>query len=86
MLRGSIIIFTGIFSVVFLKRKLETFHWVGIAITTAGVTLVGVSSFVGGSGTTNSNTSQEMLGNVLVVASQLLSATQMVVEEKFLKR
>lgn len=33
MLRGSIILFTGILSVVFLKRKLEKFKWVGMVST-----------------------------------------------------
>lgn len=32
MLRGSIIVFTGILSVLFLKRKLKCFHWVGILL------------------------------------------------------
>ena len=44
MLRGSIILFTGVLSVVFLKRKLERFKWVGMAITIVGITIVGVSS------------------------------------------
>lgn len=29
MLRGSVVIFTGIFSVLFLGRKLRPFHWFG---------------------------------------------------------
>ena len=44
MLRGSIILFTGVLSVVFLKRKLERFKWAGMAITIVGITIVGVSS------------------------------------------
>lgn len=85
MLRGSIIIFTGLFSVFFLGRKLMAFHWLGIGITTAGVALVGVSSLLGDQSSSTTDNSQQMIGNVLVIASQLLSATQMVVEEKFLK-
>ena len=33
-----------VLSVVFLKRKLERFKWVGMAITIVGITIVGVSS------------------------------------------
>ena len=29
MLRGSVVIFTGLMSKFWLKRKLEAFHWVG---------------------------------------------------------
>lgn len=36
MLRGSIIVFTGILSVVFLKRKLKLFHWVGVSVVVVG--------------------------------------------------
>ena len=44
MLRGSIILFTGVLSVVFLKRRLERYKWLGMAITIIGITLVGISS------------------------------------------
>ena len=120
MLRGSIIFFTAIFSVLFLNRKLQAFHWVGIGLVVVGVTMIGLSSVIGHSGSAGSVTapgpssssssssfsydesspndllfggmfdakspsSMVWIGNILVVASQLLSATQMVIEEKFLK-
>lgn len=134
MLRGSIIFFTAIFSVIFLNRKLYAFHWVGMGLTVVGVTAIGLSSIIGanhaaqagsggsyspapspasdggilflfnGVGTMSSPSSvgpslapspsgsatggaagKQLLGVVLVVVSQLMSATQMVVEEKFLK-
>ena len=126
MLRGSIIFFTAIFSVIFLNRKLYAFHWVGMSLTMAGVTVIGLSSILGadnarrgrsfsapapsdgvqffdGIGALQSpssiiptspgpssdtpsgaSTGKQLLGVILVV-SQLMSATQMVVEEKFLK-
>eukprot|EP00946_MAST-07B_sp_MAST-7B-sp1_P002304 g2304.t1 len=128
MLRGSIIFFTAIFSVIFLNRKLYAFHWVGMSLTVAGVTAIGLSSIIGAdsvphdgggapapapsasvqffdgfgalqspssiiptspgpsSGTpSGASTGKQLLGVILVVVSQLMSATQMVVEEKFLK-
>lgn len=36
MLRGSIMIFVGIFSKIFLKKKMEWFRWVGMAVVFAG--------------------------------------------------
>ena len=118
MLRGSIIFFTAIFSVIFLKRKLQLFHWTGMGLTVVGVTMIGLSSILStpsvtpSSATTPSSSSSSSssssgstddgqfllgmfdtasphsmvwFGNVLVVVSQLMSATQMVIEEKFLK-
>lgn len=87
MLRGSIIIFTAIFSVIFLKRKLKTFHRIGVFITVVGITLVGLASFLeSGKKKKDKSGSLVMVGNLLVVLSQVLSACQMVVEEKFLKK
>ena len=36
MLRGSIMIFVGIFSKIFLKKQMEWFRWVGMAVVFAG--------------------------------------------------
>jgi len=41
MLRGSVIIFTGILSVLFLKRKLWAFEWLGMGLVTIGLAIVG---------------------------------------------
>jgi len=30
MLRGAVVIFTGIFSVLFLRRKQYIYHWLGM--------------------------------------------------------
>jgi drug/metabolite transporter (DMT)-like permease len=85
MLRGSIIIFTAIFSVVFLKRKVFAYQWLGIAVTVVGITLVGLSSMINAKKDSEHSTGEVLLGNAMIVFSQILSATQMVVEEKFLK-
>ena len=89
MLRGSIIVFTALLSVIFLKRKLWGYHYIGLILTIAGVTLVGLSSIMGAKANATSKnskgTSMVFIGNIMVILSQLMSATQMVVEEKFLK-
>ena len=134
MLRGSIILFTGMLSVVFLKRKLERFHFIGMGITIVGITIVGFASIyspmtplvedccctlnksevgvLGGddgyghcsrtdgafiispadedykvcSDDEGSKDSQlVVVGDILIIASQVMSGFQMVVEEKFLK-
>jgi len=84
MLRGSVMIFTGIFSVVFLKRKLGKHQWLGMVVVLIGLTLVGVSSIMGPS---DSNNAPNPVGGVIVIViAQLVQATQMVVEEKYLTK
>ncbi len=46
MLKGGTIILTAIFSVLFLKRKLKSYHYIGIILTVIGITIVGLSSFL----------------------------------------
>jgi len=81
MLRGMIVVFTGLFSRIFLKRVLYTHHWLGMASIIAGTAVVGLSSVLYGS---HSGAPDPLLGDVLVIVAQLVAATQMVVEEKFI--
>ncbi|XP_061183493.1 solute carrier family 35 member F6-like isoform X3 [Saccostrea echinata] len=85
MLRGSIIIFAGILSKIFLKRKLRAVHWSGMLVTMIGLVLVGCSS-VFKSKTSSSSGSKTILGIILILGSQVVSASQMVIEELFLKK
>jgi len=85
MLRGSVVLFTASFSVLFLKRKQWGFHWIGLFTVFGGTMVVGVSSLVnapsGGGG--DNGIGQLITGDVLVVAAQIFTAVQMVVEERF---
>jgi len=80
MLRGMIVVFTGIFSWLFLKRKLYSFHILGMVLIISGTAVVGLSSVIHATG----DASNPLLGDILVVSAQIVSATQMVVEEKFI--
>jgi len=84
MLRGAVVIFTGIFSIIFLKRKLYGFHWLGMWLVLIGLALVGVASVIGGG--SSSDAEHPLAGDILVIAAQLIAATQMVVEEKFISK
>eukprot|EP00727_Mastigamoeba_balamuthi_P006182 m51a1_g2183 putative transmembrane protein c2orf18 homolog (429) ;mRNA; f:106021-107785 len=100
MLRGSIIVFTCILSTIFLKRKTPAYRWFAIAITICGLILVGLSSVFntkskssdksGSKSDDDDDTEQSagktVLGIFLVLISQLISGTQMVVEEILLKK
>lgn len=83
MLRGSVVIFTGILSVVFLKRKLHKFHWTAMAMVLIGVAIVGLGTLVTEKTDDSHSTGQEMLGNGIIICAQMVTAIQMVVEEAF---
>lgn len=46
MLRGSVIIFTGLLSVGFLRRVLRPFHWLGMFTILVGLGVVGLSDIL----------------------------------------
>lgn len=82
MLRGAIIVFTGILSVGFLNRKLGSREWTGISLVIFGLGLVGISDFLM---TQNEkvNTNSIITGDLLIICAQVIGSVQMVVEEKF---
>jgi Nucleotide-sugar transporter len=43
MTRGALVLFVGLFSVVFLKRKLYLYHWFSLLLVVVGVGLVGLA-------------------------------------------
>ncbi|NXR27920.1 S35F6 protein, partial [Cinclus mexicanus] len=83
MLRGSLIIFTGILSVAFLGRKLEWSHWLGIVLTMVGLALVGLAD-LRGSGGTERGMADVITGDLLILLAQAIVSIQMVLEEKFI--
>ena len=46
MTRGALVLFVGIFSVLFLKRKLFFYHWLSLVIVVLGVGLVGLAGAI----------------------------------------
>lgn len=71
MLRGAEILFSAIFAVTFLKRKLYKRHYIGIAFCLVGITMVGASSLLTPSGDASSDADKILLGMVLIVIAQV---------------
>ena len=46
MTRGALVLFVGVFSVIFLKRKLYLYHWSALFIVVAGVAVVGLAGAI----------------------------------------
>ncbi|KAK8799677.1 hypothetical protein WA158_006225 [Blastocystis sp. Blastoise] len=105
MLRGSMIIFSAIVSMIFLKKKFHAYQWTGIATVIVGLIIVGASSFMEVPKPTVTPTiapnatalfsltaepEEPTTGNVvmaicLVVFAQVIQASQIVIEEYFLR-
>ncbi|XP_072913573.1 solute carrier family 35 member F6 [Hemitrygon akajei] len=83
MLRGAVIIFTGLLSVAFLGRKLKPSQWVGILFTICGLVVVGLADILSGEGRQERHLSQVITGDLLIIMAQIVVAIQMVLEEKF---
>ncbi|XP_061741743.1 solute carrier family 35 member F6 [Nerophis ophidion] len=83
MLRGAVIIFTGLLSVAFLRRRLLTSQWVGILTTILGLVIVGLADFLSGHQDDSHKLSDVLTGDLLIILAQVIVSVQMVLEEKF---
>lgn len=83
MMRGSLMVFTSFLSVIFLKRKLYAYNWLAVLISASGLALVGLSAIMDEKETSAGK--NVILGILLTIVSQMFAASQMVVEELFVK-
>lgn len=82
MLRGSVVIFTALFSVLFLGRKQYLFHWIGVVLVAIGSALVGLAAVVSTNKQQSGEYPHETVGNIIIIAAQVIVASQMVIEER----
>ncbi|XP_058988410.1 solute carrier family 35 member F6 isoform X1 [Mustela lutreola] len=85
MLRGAVIIFTGLFSVAFLGRRLALSQWLGILATIAGLVVVGLADLLSKHDDQH-KLSEVITGDLLIIMAQIIVSIQMVLEEKFVYR
>jgi len=86
MLRGIVVVFNGLFSMIFLKQRLFYHHWGGISLIVVGTCIVGLNTILYPQGEGADVPRNPLLGNILVISAQVLAAIQFVVEEKFLSK
>lgn len=77
MLRGAVIIFTGLLSVAFLGRRLVVSQWLGILITILGLVIVGLADFFSG------NKDEHKLSDVITGEADFLTARRELIKHKF---
>jgi len=83
MLRGVVVVFTGFFTYLFLKKKQFAFQWVGIFFVVLGVFIVGLVSVVMNDASIEP-AKNPLVGDILVIGAQMFISFQMIAEEKFL--
>ncbi|KAF4677914.1 hypothetical protein FOZ60_017104 [Perkinsus olseni] len=86
MMRGSIIVFSALLSIVFLHRKMNRQNWLGIVLCVVAVTLVGYANLMSHDEKSKTNSpALVVFGMVMIVLSQIIQSLQLVTEEKFMK-
>uniref|UniRef100_L7M0A8 Solute carrier family 35 member F6 n=1 Tax=Rhipicephalus pulchellus TaxID=72859 RepID=L7M0A8_RHIPC len=86
MLRGAVIIFTGLLSVAFLGRRLRSYEWIGILAVMCGLVVVGLSDILFPDSHATKGPNSIITGDLLIVLAQVITASQMVIEEKFVTK
>jgi len=83
MLRGAMLVWTALMSVLFLRRTLSGKQWGGIFLCVGGIILVGVANILGeDAGKARDNVA---LGVGIILVGQILQAGQVVLEEYMLQ-
>ena len=84
MLRGAVIIFSGLLSVGFLGSHISLRQWLGMMTVFFGLMVVGVGDLIT-SGIGTASASQVITGDLLILVAQIIVSIQVVVEEYFIK-
>ena len=85
MLRGSVVIFTGIMSTLFLNRKHPNYRWFALFSVFLGVAIVGIAGIVEAGGTEKVPIKGSPVGVGMVVLAQVFTAIQFVIEERIME-
>lgn len=97
MTRGALVLFVGLFSVVFLRRHLHLFQWLALVGVVTGVAIVGLAGAIwpdekphGETSTSDeeglTDAGRAIVGVLLIAGAQIFTATQFVLEEWMLER
>jgi drug/metabolite transporter (DMT)-like permease len=85
MMRGAVIIFTSCLSVLVFGTKPWLNHWIGMLFVIGGLFVSGVATHILGQ-ENDLNMHRQLVGDVLIIAAQIITAVQVVYEEKVVKK
>ncbi|KAI0435148.1 hypothetical protein F5Y09DRAFT_293816 [Xylaria sp. FL1042] len=100
MTRGALVLFVGLFSLVFLGRKLQMYQWLSLFGVVLGVALVGLAGAIQPDSKEKATSLTTLvaedpaaaeavrviLGVLLIAGAQIFTASQFVLEESLLER
>lgn len=100
MTRGALVLFVGLFSVMFLRRRLYLFQWLSLVGVVIGVGIVGLAGAIqpdpkhaasgvgaaGGDELLGADALRVIMGVLMIAGAQIFTATQFVLEEWILER
>ncbi|KAJ4424286.1 hypothetical protein N0V82_000986 [Gnomoniopsis sp. IMI 355080] len=94
MTRGALVLFVGLFSVVFLKRRLHLFQWISLGGVVLGVAVVGLAGAIWPDqknadakiAEVGTEALLAIVGVLMIAGAQVFTATQFVLEEWLLER
>ncbi|XP_041377852.1 solute carrier family 35 member F6-like [Gigantopelta aegis] len=85
MLSGTVTFFTALLSVAFLATPLQNRMWFGVCVSVCGLAVLGLRDYVFVH--LNSYDSYGIAaGDLLIVMAMIMTATQVILEEKFVKK
>ncbi|RCN39319.1 transmembrane protein C2orf18 family protein [Ancylostoma caninum] len=85
MLRGAVIVFTGLLSVGMLGARIQGFKWIGMIFVILGLVVVGVTDIIYDDDPLDDKNAI-ITGNLLIIMAQIIVAIQMVYEQKYLNQ
>ena len=81
IMKGAKVVFSAIFTVTFLKRKLENYHWFAVVFCVAGLAIAGGSEYLNNS----DNVGTILLGTAMMLSCECLKAFHIIFDEKMFK-
>jgi drug/metabolite transporter (DMT)-like permease len=102
MTRGALVLFVGLFSVWFLKKRLGLYKWFALFVVVFGVAIVGLAGYIthDDKATPKAAANSEsvyaaaapsqalwtLIGVLLIAGAQVFTATQFVLEERIMEK
>lgn len=76
MTRGALVLFVGLFSVLFLRRKLYMYQWAALFVVVLGVALVGLAGALFGGHNDKSTTQDDITADISHMTLQVRAVAQ----------
>ncbi|WKX95226.1 hypothetical protein Q1695_012018 [Nippostrongylus brasiliensis] len=85
MLRGALIVCTGLLSIFCLHSTIKAYQWMGMISVVLGLAVIGLTDIFCNDNKTDEE-SNVLVGDLLCILAQLVSAVQLVFEQKYMRQ